>query len=337
MSRPRYEGTSLRWLALAGGVLAGGAALAVIGTRQRYPMPAPKAPERSRIALINGIPMRWEQHGGGLKQGIPVVLVHGLPTNPRAWRYVIPRVLRPGVCCLAWELVGFGRSLPVGMERDLSIPAQASYLRSWLRHLGIRRAIFVGHDYGGGVLQHLATTSPDLFAGLVLTDCVAFDNWPVAAVRTARALRSVIPGLPLSVVRLLFRAALANLGHENSSVAAESADLFWQPYANRIGPDALAHQLSFFDNEDTRRAGRHLIPLGCPTTVVWGERDPLGLPSARNLAARLNADLFVIPDAYHFTPEDHPEVIAGILRRTIERAEIRPPHMRFVQALAALP
>ena len=296
-------------------ILLGGAVLtgAVLAQRRRRSGP-PHVPSRAalpqvRTATVDGIRMRWEQYGDDLAGSTPIVFVHGLPTNPRAWRYVIPMVAQPGVCCLAWEQVGFGDSLREGFGRDLSIPAQAGYLSAWLRHLGISRAVFVGHDYGGGVVQHLMITSPGLFSGFVLTDSVAFENWPVAAVRVAKALGPALGHLPSAVARALFRAALKNLGHTNAAVAAESFELFWRPYAE-VGPSALANQLKYFDSRDTSRVGQHLRPLPCSGLVIWGEHDPLGLDSARRLAGRLDVELRIIPEAYHFTVEDHPGAIA---------------------------
>lgn len=140
-------------------LLLGSAALAGAVLRRRgrnagpSAEPGKAAPPRVRSAVVDGIPMRWEQHRDDLAGSTVIVFVHGLPTNPRAWRYVIPLVARENVCCLAWEQVGFGGSLREGYGQDLSIPAQADYLSAWLRHLGISEAVFVGHDYGGGVIQ----------------------------------------------------------------------------------------------------------------------------------------------------------------------------------------
>ena len=49
------------------------------------------APELTRSAMIDGVLMRWEEHGSGKDDDVPVVMVHGIPTNPRIWRYIIPR------------------------------------------------------------------------------------------------------------------------------------------------------------------------------------------------------------------------------------------------------
>ena len=307
-----------RWIVLGAAALAGAYYLSARARPQVPRDRADAASVRERFAVVGGVRMRWEEHGD--PEGAPIVLLHGLPTNPRAWRHVIPRLADRGLRCLAWELVGFGESIPEGLGRDLSIPAQAAHLRAWLDHLGIERAIFVGHDYGGGVVQQLAVEAPERIAGLVLTDCVAFDNWPVAGVRAAKVIRGVLPYLPKPAARSLFRAALANLGHDDPQVGAVSSELFWRPYSRDRGLEGLAHQLVFFDNRDTQRIGDKLRPLGCPSIVVWGERDPLGVSSARQLAGRLNAELRVIPGAHHFTIEDHPEVTAEAILTTLGRA-----------------
>ena len=55
----------------------------------------------TRTATVNGVPMRWEEQAG---EGLPLVLVHGIPTGPRLWRHVVPRIAA-GARCLAWEMV----------------------------------------------------------------------------------------------------------------------------------------------------------------------------------------------------------------------------------------
>ena len=121
---------------------------------------------------INGIPMRWEEHG----VGAPVVFVHGIPTTPALWRHVVPLVR--SARSLAWEMTGYGDSIPAGRGRHLSVSRQADHLLAWLDALELRRVILVGHDLGGGVAQIAAVRRPELFAGLLLTNCIAYDSRP---------------------------------------------------------------------------------------------------------------------------------------------------------------
>lgn len=283
---------------------------------------AAEAPERVHSKRIAGIQMRWEEHGDR-HSGIPVVLVHGLPTSPRVWRYLIPYLTADNRPCLAWEQVGFGGSLAEGLGRDLSIGRQAEYLHAWLQDLGIKRALFVAHDYGGGVVQRLLVSHPELCRGLVLTDCVAYDNWPVLAVRLARAFRGLIKRLPPMLVKPFFMAALANLGHDNRARGLASAKLHWQPYQTALGPRAFAHQLAHFSARETRALAPELprLDLNAPVQLVWADRDPLGMHSGEQLARDLAAPLQRIPGGRHFTPEDHPEVLAQAVRSVMESVD----------------
>jgi pimeloyl-ACP methyl ester carboxylesterase len=85
-------------------------------------------------------------------------------------------------------MIGFGRSWRAGAERDLSLRAQADHLDRWMAHLGVERAVLVGHDLGGGVVQILAARRRERCAGLVLTNAVGYDSWPIPSVRAMRAL-----------------------------------------------------------------------------------------------------------------------------------------------------
>ena len=124
----------------------------------------------TRTTTVDGVRMRWAEHGAGT----PLVLVHGIPTNPGLWRHVVPRVT--GARCLAWEMVGYGESIPEGRGRDIAVARQADYLLAWLQALGIGRAVFAGHDLGGGVVQIAAVRKPAACAGLFLTNAIGYDS-----------------------------------------------------------------------------------------------------------------------------------------------------------------
>jgi hypothetical protein len=98
-----------------------------------------------RTATIGDTPIRWLEQDG---DGTPIVLVHGIPTSPALWRHVTPRLNRHRI--LAFEMTGYGESIPAGTDRDISVSAHADRLLAWLDHLGIASAILVGHDLGGG-------------------------------------------------------------------------------------------------------------------------------------------------------------------------------------------
>jgi pimeloyl-ACP methyl ester carboxylesterase len=93
---------------------------------------------KSQEVEVEGIGMRWEEAG----EGAAVVFVHGIPTSPALWRRVVPMVA--GARCLAWEMVGYGRSIGEGNGRDISVARQAGYLHAWLDAIGVGEVVLVG-------------------------------------------------------------------------------------------------------------------------------------------------------------------------------------------------
>ncbi|WP_168169358.1 alpha/beta fold hydrolase [Kushneria phosphatilytica] len=281
---------------------------------RRWDSLTPTAPELSRSALINGMVMRWEEHGES--EALPVILIHGIPTGPRLWRHVIPHLVQDGSRCLAWEMVGYGWSIDEGLGRDISIPAQADYLAAWLEAQGIERAIFVGHDVGGGVVQAMLAAHPEYCAGAVLVDSVAFDNWPVPAMAWGQRFNRVVATTPPALLRPGFTHCLSKYGHADESRGQASALLHWSPYNQATGPAGLANQLRHLDARDTMAiADRLSITPSCPIGLVWGEHDLLDIASGERLSQLLGtAPVRRIPEGYHFTPEDHPEIIADEIK-----------------------
>ncbi len=261
----------------------------------------------AKTADVSGILIHWLEEG----EGLPVVLIHGIPTGPRLWRHVIPKL--EGARALAWEMVGYGSSIPEGRERDISVRRQADYLVAWLKQLGIERAILAGHDLGGGVAQIAAVHNRSLCAGLFLTNSIGYDSWPLPSIEAMRAVGGLVEHLPDMAFEPAFSAFL-HLGHDKPDVATESIDIHWQPYAEHDGAAAFIRQVRSLDVQDTLAIKDELPQLKVPARVVWGVEDSFqkvhyGEAFARDPGMRLER----IEGGKHFTPEDHPDVVARAL------------------------
>ncbi|MGH7482695.1 MAG: alpha/beta fold hydrolase [Longimicrobiales bacterium] len=260
---------------------------------------------------IDGIEMRWIEEGAGM----PVVLVHGIPTSPELWRYVIPRL--HGVRALAWEMVGYGESMTEGAGRDISVAAQAGYLGQWMQHVGVESAVLVGHDLGGGVVQILAAKQPRRAAGLVLTNAIGYDSWPIPSVKAMRAVGGLLRHLPSTWLAASLRAFLAR-GHDDSAVASASADVHLPRYARSGGAAAFVRQIRSLDVHDTLAVQDRLKELSLPAAIVWGEADRFQkIDYGERFARDLNAPLDRIAGGKHFTPEDHPDEVAVGIKRVV--------------------
>lgn len=247
--------------------------------------------------------------------GYPVVMVHGIPTSPALWRHVIPLV--PEGRCIAWEMVGYGSSRVQGRGRDISVAKQAEYLATFLDEIGVKRALFAGHDLGGGVVQVLAVRRPDLCAGLMLTNSICYDSWPIPSVKALQKTSGLVRRLPPAALIPILK-NLFSRGHDNSEQAQEAMRVHWPMYDNRFGPDAFVRQIESLDVHDTLAISGRLRHIGVPTRVVWGEADQFQkIEYGERLAREMKATLHTIPGGKHFTPEDHPDVIANSIRELI--------------------
>ncbi len=256
---------------------------------------------------VGGIRMRWEEYG----RGRPAVFVHGIPTGARLWRHVLPRL--QGLRGLAWEMVGYGESIDQGRGRDISVARQTEYLAAWVRTLGLGPAIMVGHDVGGGVVQRLAVFHRDLVAGLVLTDEVCYDNWPVPEAKLLRRVSPVLARCP-RVLLIPMLAVLMYRGHRTIGQAREAFAQHWPPYARSGGGAALRRQVCSLDVRDTLAIVDQLPQLRLPARVVWGADDPwLDIGYGYRLAYDLSARLERIEGGRHFVPEDEPGRVADTI------------------------
>lgn len=265
----------------------------------------------SRQLDVQGIPMRWEESGTGQ----PVVFIHGIPTSPGLWRHVIARL--QGVRALAWEMVGYGDSIPAGGDRDISVARQAEYLVAWLRALGIERAVLVGHDLGGGVAQITAVRHRAMVEGLVLMNAICYDSWPVPSVKVMGALGSLVSRLPDALFQQVFRLFLLQ-GHRTPQQAAEAFRTHWPHYAAHGGAEAFIRQVHALTVNDTLAVADQLCGLNLPARLVWGAADQLQkIGYGYRLAYDLRATLDRIEGGKHFVPEDEPGRVAAAVQQLL--------------------
>ncbi len=250
--------------------------------------------------------------------GEPVVFVHGFPTSSHLWGDVVP-FMPAGHRIVVVDLLGYGRSdRPSG--RDVTLRGHADRLVSLLDLLGINFACVVGHDVGGGIAQSLAIRHPARVARLCLVNSVAFDAWPTRDVKVARATLPLTRHLPPTWLLSLLRTDLAR-GYAHEERGAHSVEKYVKPFASTEGRDAFMEHLLALDCADTVALEPRLKDIVAPTAIVWGAFDPFLPPS---IGKRLHdaipgSTLTILPDVRHFTPEEAPEQVAGIVAELLKR------------------
>lgn len=263
--------------------------------------------------LVDGVRLHVVGHGVG--DGLPLLMVHGVPTTSYLWRDV-QRDLGHHHRTWAVDLLGLGGSeRPAGGRYDLA--SQADLLLHLLDELELDEVGLVGHDVGGGVALHLAASAPKRVAALALIDApVHADVWPVPAIRGLQA--PVLGELQAGAMQLVPAAARRYLGAQlgRGLRTATLPDHALTAYAGTTlsgeGLRSLLRVVRAFDPAGVESALQIVAASPPPTLVLWGDDDVWHDEAyGRRVAASLPGARFVcVADAGHFLPEDRPERVA---------------------------
>ena len=119
-----------------------------------------------RFAPTNGIRMGYYE-AGPTGDAPPLVLCHGWPELAFSWRHQIRALADAGLRVIAPDQRGFGATDAPGEVQAYDLEQLTADLAGLLDHLGIAKAIFVGHDWGGFVVWRMALRHPARVAGVV--------------------------------------------------------------------------------------------------------------------------------------------------------------------------
>jgi pimeloyl-ACP methyl ester carboxylesterase len=277
-------------------------------------------------AHVNGVRLNYLQSGpdAGGPEVEDLVMVHGLATNMAFWyfRYA-PRFAKKYRVTL-FDLRGHGHSeMPGAGYTPQDLGADVSGL---LDHLGIARAHFVAHSFGGVAVLNMACEAPERVASLVLADTHigaarhgSRHRWGHAGNIQAILDAHQIPldtADPYFGYRLL--TAVAHLQLNGQEVPAPLMELV-SPLIGRYGKRTAAQWLKLMD---TTRAEAELLGddsltlqrlrhLQFPILAMYGDQSQARLTGAELLEVWPHAEFRRVRDAGHFFPTTRPDEVIG--------------------------
>jgi len=251
-------------------------------------------------------------------EGEPILLIHGMPTSSYLWRGVLPH-LAPHFRVFAVDLMGFGDS-DKPEDAELSIVAQAEYLRVLMDAVGWESSVVVGHDIGGGIAQLIAVNEPSKVSKLVLIDTIAYDSWPVPDIERLKdpAWDEIIKSLDLTKG---FRKALEQGMYHRERVDDELVLKYVEPFRDLEGRLAYLRCARALRTEDLSSVMGNVERLEVPTLIIWGESDSFQkLEFGERLQRRMGQTrLVILAEAGHYTPEDQPQEMARLIEEFVNR------------------
>jgi soluble epoxide hydrolase / lipid-phosphate phosphatase len=109
----------------------------------------------------------------GPKDGPPVIFCHGWPELSISWRHQLECLGNLGFRAIAPDMRGYGRSSVYRRHEDYGLEHIVGDMIGLADALGIRKAVWVGHDWGAPVVWSIASHHPDRCHG-VANLCVPY-------------------------------------------------------------------------------------------------------------------------------------------------------------------
>ena len=278
----------------------------------------------------------------GPQSGIPVLLLHGFPYDPRCYDEMVPPLVAAGCRTIVPYLRGYGatRFLEPGTPRSGQQAAMGNDTIELMDALGLSRAAMVGFDWGGRAACVAAALWPERVQSLVLANGYSIQDiagsvapappqqenrlWYQYYFHTERG-RAGLQANRYELCKLLWHLWSPNWKFDEATYA-KSAASFDNPDFVAIVIHSYRHRFGYAPGDpalepiEKRLAARP--PIAAPTIVLHGEGDSVGPPTASDPQARFFTGPYqrrLIPVIGHDVPQEAPkETAAAVLERVLK-------------------
>ena len=138
-----------------------------------------------QFADTNGIRMGYYA-AGPVSDPLPMVLCHGWPELAFSWRHQIKALSEAGIRVIAPDQRGYGATRGPETVEDYDLDHLTADMVGLLDHLGIDKAIFVGHDWGGFVVWGMPLRHPARVAGVAALNTPHLPRPPIDPIELLR-------------------------------------------------------------------------------------------------------------------------------------------------------
>jgi pimeloyl-ACP methyl ester carboxylesterase len=277
----------------------------------------------------------YEESGPG--NGIPVILLHGFPYDPRAYDVVVPPLVNAGCRTIVPYLRGFGptRFLVGDVSRSGQQAALGQDLVGLLDALALPRAVLVGYDWGGRAACIAAALWPERVRGLVsiggyniqdIAGSVApqspeqeYRYWYQYYFQTERG-RAGLHAHRRELCRLLWRLWSPHWQFDDVAYDRTAAS-FNNPDFVEVVIHSYRHRFGSVPGDPALEAIEQRLaaqpPIRVPTVVLHGGGDGVTPPEGSAEHARYFTGPFqrrVIPMAGHNLPQEVPGPVVDAVR-----------------------
>ncbi len=241
---------------------------------------------------------------------LPVVLLHGLPSQSYSWRNILPALATQGTRAIAPDWIGYGfSSKPEKRDFAYTPDAFITALEEFIKALELERFSLVVQGFLGSVGLQYALRHPEQIANLVIL------NTPISS--TAKVPWKIQQmGLPLAGEMMTQDPLLVDRTLEGGSryrIEDKDLDVYRKPFlkSSAAGRALLATIRNFQLNSAMREIEAGFKQWQQPILIQWGVIDPwLPVDMAQNFADSVpQGELIKLNNVGHYPQEHYHEAI----------------------------
>lgn len=234
-----------------------------------------------------------------------IVMLHGAAADKTSWTRFAKYLGRKFPFVIP-DFPGHGKSI-ADINLNYSINAQAERLKELLSILGIKRVHLIGNSMGGTIAIHLASTSPNLVASLILIDAAGFEASP-SWLRQHLAHMGTNPMIELrdaSDYRAMMRIGMESPPYIPEIILSALARVF-------VKRKAINQKIVKDIEQDVDQTGS-LSKIVAPALIIWGAADKIEhVDNAEFLHQRLtNSRKIVMEGIGHVPMVEAPKQVAA--------------------------
>lgn len=286
-------------------------------------------------ADVNGIRLHYATAG----QGKLIMFAHGFPEFWYAWKDQLAEFGRD-YQAVALDMRGYNLSSKPADIDQYRMKYLIEDFRALAGHLGHRKFVLVGHDWGGVVAWAFALRYPELLEKLVIVNAphpTVFERElrenPAQQKASEYILKYRRPGIEGVLAAKNFARLVDTVltdGSQAGFFGEEDRKAYVEAWsqpgaltgglnyyrASRLGPSGAAN------GEETSNLTTDLgsLVVKVPTLVIWGEKDWALLTGNLDGLEQYVPDLIIkrIPDGSHWVVHEKPALVNACIREFVE-------------------
>lgn len=287
---------------------------------------SPDTPDiRSERIRANGLDFHVNTCGEGDRLAL---CLHGFPEIGYTWRHQLPLLASLGYRAWAPDLRGFGQTDKPKGVRQYAVEHLVDDVAALIDTSGSKETLMLAHDWGVMIASQVAFHKVRPLERLVLFNGAAMGmqsdtGFSLRALqRMAYAFFFQLPFLPERALaagnyRAIRESFTGRMAGRPERISKEDIRVFKEAMAR---PGALTGGINYYRAQILGGGFRRLMARGfpkieTPTLILWGEEDPVLIPSTIGRAEELITDLTLrfLPGVGHWIQQEAPEEVNEML------------------------